>query len=162
MLSTSMGLRVVPPGSLGPQKPFDVKCTEYLQLQPLSVYSLTAPTDHRDCLPKFRSSPYFSSPLMATMFGALNRFISRLDSDSPTQSSRNGQSASGFQVLRNKNLEIPIEPWYDYVSGINGRQIVDQPPLSLYLDLADIVDRIAPTRISSRLRSGIVLAVMRL
>lgn len=97
---------------------------------------------------------------MATMFGALNRFISRLDSDSPNQSSRNGQSASGFQVLRNKNLEIPIEPWYDYVSGINGRQIVDQPPLSLYLDSADIVDRIAPTRISSRLRSGIVLAVM--
>jgi len=94
------------------------------------------------------------------MFGALNRFISRLDSDSPIQSSRNGQSASGFQVLRNKNLEIPIEPWYDYVVGINGRQIVDQPPLSLYLDSADIAYRIAPTRTSSRLRSGIVLAVM--
>jgi len=97
---------------------------------------------------------------MATMFGALNRFISRLDSDSPNQSSRNGQSASGFQVLRNKNLEIPIEPWYDYIIGINGRQIVHQPPLSLSLDSADIADRIAPTRTSSRLKYVIVLAVM--
>ena len=61
---------------------------------------------------------------MATMFGALNRFISRLDSDGPSQTSRNGQSASGFQVLRNKNPDIPIEPWYDYMIGINGRQIV--------------------------------------
>lgn len=61
---------------------------------------------------------------MATMFGALNRFISRLDSDSPAPGAGNGQSAFGFQVLRNKNPEIPIEPWYDYVVGINGRQIV--------------------------------------
>ena len=61
---------------------------------------------------------------MATMFGALNRFISRLDSDSPAQSARNGQSGFGFQVLRNKNPEILIEPWYDFVVGINGRQIV--------------------------------------
>jgi hypothetical protein len=58
------------------------------------------------------------------MFGALNRFISRLDSDGPSQSSREGQGAFGFQVLRNKNLEIPLEPWYDYVIGINGRQVV--------------------------------------
>ncbi|KAL8824228.1 MAG: hypothetical protein Q9191_005199 [Dirinaria sp. TL-2023a] len=62
------------------------------------------------------------------MFGALNRFISRLDSDSPAQSARNGQSAFGFQVLRNKNPEIPIEPWYDFVVGINGRQIDNADP----------------------------------
>ncbi|KAL8769326.1 MAG: hypothetical protein Q9209_004708 [Squamulea sp. 1 TL-2023] len=59
---------------------------------------------------------------MSTMFGALNRFISRLDSESPSQTSRNA-SPYGFQVLRNKNLEIPIEPWYDFIIGINGRQI---------------------------------------
>ena len=57
------------------------------------------------------------------MFGALNRFISRLDSDSPSPSSRDGH-AFGFQVLRNKNLEIAIEPWYDFIVGINGRQVV--------------------------------------
>ena len=56
------------------------------------------------------------------MFGALNRFIARLDSDGPSQSSRDGQA--GFQVLRNKNPEIAIEPWYDFIIGINGRQLV--------------------------------------
>ncbi|KAL8788158.1 MAG: hypothetical protein Q9213_001797 [Squamulea squamosa] len=64
---------------------------------------------------------------MSTMFGALNRFISRLDSDSPSHNSRNG-SPYGFQVLRNKNLEIPIEPWYDFIIGINGRQIDNTDP----------------------------------
>lgn len=67
---------------------------------------------------------------MSTMFGALNRFISRLDSESPSQSSRD-RSAHGFQVLRNKNLEIPIEPWYDFIIGINGRQ-VDNPDPNLF------------------------------
>lgn len=62
------------------------------------------------------------------MFGALNRFISRLDSDSPSQSSRDGHGAFGFQVLRNKNLEIAIEPWYDFIVGINGRQVDDPDP----------------------------------
>lgn len=61
---------------------------------------------------------------MTTMFGALNRFISRLDSESPSQSSKDGERAFGFQVLRNKNLEIAIEPWYDFIIGINGRQVV--------------------------------------
>jgi len=58
------------------------------------------------------------------MFGALNRFISRLDSDGPPSASRDGYSAFGFQVVRNKNAEIPIEPWYDFIVGINGRHIV--------------------------------------
>ena len=58
------------------------------------------------------------------MFGALNRFISRLDSEGPAPNAREGHGAFGFQVLRNKNLEIPIEPWYDFVIGINGRQVV--------------------------------------
>ncbi|KAL6714747.1 hypothetical protein ACLMJK_008172 [Lecanora helva] len=62
------------------------------------------------------------------MFGALNRFISRLDSEGPSQSSKDGYGAFGFQALRNKNLEIPIEPWYDFVIGINGRQVDDGDP----------------------------------
>ncbi|KAI9793987.1 MAG: hypothetical protein M1835_006856 [Candelina submexicana] len=61
------------------------------------------------------------------MFGALNRFISRLDSDSPLQTS-SGHGALGFQVLRNTNQELPIEPWFDFVIGINGRQIDDPDP----------------------------------
>ena len=57
------------------------------------------------------------------MFNALNRFISRLDSDSPSQNSSN-HAAFGFQVLRNTNLELAIEPWFDFVVGINGRLLV--------------------------------------
>jgi hypothetical protein len=56
------------------------------------------------------------------MFSALNRFISRLDSDAPSQSSTHG--AFGFQVLRNKNADLAIEPWFDFIIGINGRMIV--------------------------------------
>ena len=58
------------------------------------------------------------------MFGALNRFISRLDSEGQSPGSSNGYTAYGFQVLRNKNAEIPIEPWHDFVIGINGRPLV--------------------------------------
>ena len=58
------------------------------------------------------------------MFGAINRFISRLDSDVPPQGSRDEHGGFGFQVLRNKNPDIFIEPWYDFIIGINGRQIV--------------------------------------
>ena len=60
------------------------------------------------------------------MFNALNRFISRLDSDAPQQRSDHG--AFGFQVLRNKTLELAIEPWFDFVVGINGRLIDDSDP----------------------------------
>ena len=55
------------------------------------------------------------------MFNALNRFISRLDSDAPRQSEQGG---FGFQVLRNKSPELAIEPWFDFIVGINGRMIV--------------------------------------
>jgi hypothetical protein len=60
------------------------------------------------------------------MFNVLNKFISRLDSDStpqpPTQSA--GDSSYGFQVLRNTNKDLPIEPWFDFIIGINGHFIV--------------------------------------
>ena len=61
------------------------------------------------------------------MFGALNRFISRLDSDSPTPES-NARRTYGFQVLRNSNNELPIEPWFDFIIGINGRNIDSADP----------------------------------
>lgn len=58
------------------------------------------------------------------MFGALNRFISRLDSETPAGSSAGPHPPFGFQILRNKNAEISLEPWFDFIVGINGRQIV--------------------------------------
>ncbi|KAL9113542.1 MAG: hypothetical protein Q9227_002280 [Pyrenula ochraceoflavens] len=61
------------------------------------------------------------------MFGALNRFISRLDSEPQPQSYSNQgniENSYGFQVLRNNNPGLPIEPWFDFIIGINGRLIV--------------------------------------
>lgn len=59
------------------------------------------------------------------MFGVLNRFIGHLDGE-PAQQPRNGPSdnAFGFQVLRNKDAELPLEPWFDFIVGINGHPIV--------------------------------------
>ncbi|TGZ78608.1 hypothetical protein EX30DRAFT_342990 [Ascodesmis nigricans] len=31
----------------------------------------------------------------------------------------------GFQVLKNTNTTLPLEPWFDYICGINGRLIED-------------------------------------
>ncbi|KAJ5720591.1 uncharacterized protein N7483_008525 [Penicillium malachiteum] len=63
------------------------------------------------------------------MFGALNRFIGRLDGE-PAQQPRNGPSdnAFGFQVLRNKDSALPLEPWFDFIVGINGHPIEDPDP----------------------------------
>ncbi|KAK4457448.1 putative Golgi reassembly-stacking protein 1 [Cladorrhinum samala] len=61
------------------------------------------------------------------MFNALNRFISRLDGEAPP-AARENHGGFGFQVLRNTNLELAIEPWFDYVVGINGRMIDDSDP----------------------------------
>lgn len=59
------------------------------------------------------------------MFGALNRFISRLDADLQAQAQpASNRTAFGFQVLRNTNNQLPVEPWFDFVVGINGRPIV--------------------------------------
>lgn len=73
---------------------------------------------------------------MAAMFGALNRFISRLDAD-PASLNQNsyyqqqhqpdttiGDHTWGFQVLRNKSAEVSLEPWFDFIIGINGHAIV--------------------------------------
>lgn len=63
------------------------------------------------------------------MFNALNRFISRLDGDAPQSKSQHG--TFGFQVLRNSNLQLAIEPWFDFIIGINGRMI-DNPAPGLF------------------------------
>ncbi|KAI1323229.1 GRASP55/65 PDZ-like domain-containing protein [Xylariaceae sp. FL0255] len=63
------------------------------------------------------------------MFNALNRYLSRLDGDS-RQQQKEGQGW-GFQVLRNANLELAIEPWFDFIVGINGRMI-DNPDPGLF------------------------------
>ncbi|KAK5949853.1 hypothetical protein OHC33_009038 [Knufia fluminis] len=68
------------------------------------------------------------------MFGALNRFISRLDAEPlPQNQSQNANDTSyGFQVLRNTNPDLPLEPWFDFVIGLNGHYI-DNPDPSLFL-----------------------------
>ena len=63
------------------------------------------------------------------MFGALNRFISRLDSDPQQQQIKTPSDAHGFHVLKNTNQELAIEPWFDFIIGINGRTIVCTPLL---------------------------------
>ena len=65
---------------------------------------------------------------MANMFGALNRFIGRLDSDPGTQPKGSGDSTYGFQVLRNSNPNLALEPWFDFIIGINGRTIDNEDP----------------------------------
>lgn len=62
------------------------------------------------------------------MFNALNRFISRLDGEVPAQP-QNRAGEFGFQILRNSNLELTIEPWYDFIVGINGRPVDNPDPL---------------------------------
>lgn len=58
------------------------------------------------------------------MFGALNRLISSLDADTSSTQSHSRDNAYGFQVLRNKNPDLPLEPWFDFIIGINGHIIV--------------------------------------
>ncbi|KAI5465977.1 GRASP55/65 PDZ-like domain-containing protein [Mariannaea sp. PMI_226] len=65
------------------------------------------------------------------MFNALNRFISRLDGDAPQQRQQE-RGTYGFQVLRNTNMELAVEPWFDFIVGINGRAI-DSPDSALFV-----------------------------
>lgn len=63
---------------------------------------------------------------MANVFGALNRFISRLDSEQQSQQ-QPSSSAYGFQVLKNHTTDLNLDPWFDFIIGINGRNIVSRP-----------------------------------
>jgi hypothetical protein len=65
---------------------------------------------------------------MANMFGALNRFISRLDANDGNAQNASTSGAYGFQVLRNTNPNIALEPWFDFIIGINGRTIDNADP----------------------------------
>ncbi|KIX03596.1 uncharacterized protein Z518_07149 [Rhinocladiella mackenziei CBS 650.93] len=67
------------------------------------------------------------------MFGALNRFIARLDADPGPQQDNSGPSDTsyGFQVLRNVNKDLPLEPWFDFIIGINGH-FLDFPDPNLF------------------------------
>lgn len=65
---------------------------------------------------------------MANMFGVLNRFISRLDSDPNVPTKGSTSSTYGFQVLRNNDTNLALDPWFDFVIGINGRTIDNGDP----------------------------------
>lgn len=60
------------------------------------------------------------------MFGALNRFISRLDAEPLPQNQQQStnESSFGFQVLRNTNANLLLDPWFDFIIGLNGHYIV--------------------------------------
>ncbi|EXJ93203.1 hypothetical protein A1O3_01760 [Capronia epimyces CBS 606.96] len=67
------------------------------------------------------------------MFGALNRFIARLDGEPAARQADSGPSDSsyGFQVLRNTNKDLPLEPWFDFIVGINSHYI-ESPDSNLF------------------------------
>lgn len=60
------------------------------------------------------------------MFGALNRFISRLDAEPlpKSQAQQSNETSYGFQVLRNTNPDLNLDPWFDFIIGLNGHFIV--------------------------------------
>ncbi|EXJ53871.1 hypothetical protein A1O7_09207 [Cladophialophora yegresii CBS 114405] len=68
------------------------------------------------------------------MFGALNRFIARLDGEPPPRQTDSGPSDTsfGFQVLRNTNKELQLEPWFDFIIGMNGHYL-DSPDPNLFV-----------------------------
>jgi hypothetical protein len=69
-----------------------------------------------------------SPPLISNMFNVLNRFISKLDAAPIDEQLSSVSGAYGFQVLRNANQEVPLEPWFDFIIGINGRTIENPDP----------------------------------
>ena len=62
---------------------------------------------------------------MTTFLKSLNRNVFGFQDDGPrAQRNQSFGDSYGFQVLRNKNPDLAIEPWFDYVVGINGRDLV--------------------------------------
>ncbi|PHH75365.1 hypothetical protein CDD82_4476 [Ophiocordyceps australis] len=74
------------------------------------------------------------------MFNALNRFMSRLDGAEHQQRQHDGGSF-GFQVLRNTTLGLSIEPWFDYVVGINGRPLDGPNPILFAQEIRNCAGR---------------------
>jgi len=70
------------------------------------------------------------------MFNALNRFIARLDGDAQganqsSLSNADHDAAHGFHVLRNTTMSLAVEPFFDFIIGINGR-LIDNPDPDLF------------------------------
>jgi hypothetical protein len=94
------------------------------------------------------------------MFGALNRFIGRLDGE-PGQQPRSGpgDNAFGFQVLRNKDPELPLEPWFDFIVGINGHTIVRIKYSYVFFDAGtSLTWTYRKTQIQTSLRQNVEIA----
>lgn len=84
--------------------------------------------------------------------------MARLDAaPDEQQSATNG--AFGFQVLKNTNTEVPLEPWFDFIIGINGRTIVSVSDWeSAMLEMILIGCRTVQTRLCLRQRCAIAQA----
>lgn len=65
---------------------------------------------------------------MANLFGTLNRFIGRLDSSNDVPRQTSASKSYGFQVLRNSNTDLLLEPWFDFIIGINKHPIDNGDP----------------------------------
>ena len=93
-------------------------------------FGYNIPLDQVDHLRLTSDITTSNTPTMANMFGALNRFISRLDANdgSNPQNNSSSSNAFGFQVLRNTNPNIALDPWFDFIIGINGRTIDNADP----------------------------------
>ncbi|KAK1075015.1 Serine--tRNA ligase, mitochondrial [Friedmanniomyces endolithicus] len=68
---------------------------------------------------------------MANLFGTLNRLISRLDSEPQAQQHSRSTTGYGFQILRNHNSGLGLEPWFDFIIGLNGHNI-ESPDQNLF------------------------------
>lgn len=55
------------------------------------------------------------------MFATLGRFINSLDGGAPELEDENRY---GFQVLRNTDPSVPLEPWFDFLIQVAGRDLV--------------------------------------
>lgn len=90
------------------------------------------------------------------MFGALNRFIARLDGEPSSRPAEQGPSDNsyGFQVLKNPNKELPLEPWFDFIIGINGHFIASSDIFREVNKHANFCARTLPIRTYSRQKSA--------
>lgn len=77
------------------------------------------------------------------MFGVLNKFISKLG-DEPQAQGSSTPGGSGFQVLSNKIVDFPLEPWFDIIIGINGRTIVWNAPCLYWICIDTIIGQPGP------------------
>jgi hypothetical protein len=93
-----------------------------------------------------------------SVFGALNRFISQFDAAPVNEQQSAIAGAYGFQILRNTNQETPLEPWFDFIIGINGRTIVSLARVGdFWMGVLTLCDRIMQILAFLQQRCGIML-----